>query len=165
MKFTLKTAAVIAAATFIGQSAFAATVDPCGVGSGLACLADGNDNEASVEANLADALGLASIDLTLLGKSDDGYGDPVSGQDGSWATPDAVDYVTIKAATSYTIYAVGGASSGSWTTMGILNNGGKQPDVSHISYWSGGSTVVPLPAAGWLLLAGLGGLFALRRKS
>ncbi len=37
--------------------------------------------------------------------------------------------------------------------------------LSHISIYAGGqTTVVPLPAAGWLMLAGIGGLAALRRK-
>ena len=167
--------AIAAALVLIGMTsaASASTVPFCATGSGLTCLVDknqfgsgnsGNDKEASVEAALAAALGLTSIDLTLLGKSDGGYGSAVSGKSGTWSAPDMVSYLTVKAANSYLIFDAGNAKSGSWSTMGILNNGGNQPDVSHISYWSGPDmTVVPLPAGGVLLLTALGAL-ALRRK-
>lgn len=83
---------------------------------------------------------------------------------------------------------------GKWTTEGLLTGGGPQrtvgiignnprkqrdtsPGLSHMTLYSyGGATAgavsdeitgpapVPLPAAGWLLLAGLGGLAAPRRR-
>jgi len=156
----------------ITTAASASTVPSCATNSGLTCLVNknefgsgnsGNDKEASVEAALAAALGLTSIDLTLLGKSDGGYGTAVSGKSGTWSVPGIVSYLTVKAANSYLIFDAGNAMTGSWTTMGILNNGGNQPNVSHISYWSGSVEVVPLPAGGFLLLTALGAL-ALRRK-
>ena len=63
-------------------------------------------------------------------------------------------------------------TSGSWSTFGILNEGGKQPRMSHLSLYVAdyvAPRVVPLPvvplSAGLpLLLAGLGALAALRRK-
>ena len=37
--------------------------------------------------------------------------------------------------------------------------------LSHISFYDTGTTApIPLPAAGWLMVAGLGGLAALRRR-
>lgn len=176
-KSTMTKALAVGAAMFVGQFASAATVTPCGVGSGLACIANlgttyypsnagGGDPEAVVELAVADALSLASIDLTLLGKSDGGYGAAVSGQSGTWTTPDPVDYITVKASNSYIVYDAGGLMTGNWSTMGILNNGGRQPNVSHISYWSGPGSVstVPLPATGLMLLAGLGGFAAAKRR-
>jgi hypothetical protein len=54
------------------------------------------------------------------------------------------------------------ALAGLWGTLGP---GRSVNDYSHISAWyKGPATVVPLPAAGFLLLGALGGLVALRRK-
>jgi len=36
-------------------------------------------------------------------------------------------------------------------------------DISHVSFYDG-TAAVPLPAAGWMLLAGVGGLAAMRRR-
>ena len=49
-----------------------------------------------------------------------------------------------------------GEISGSWSVN-------TKQDLSNISLW-GTPTVIPLPAAGWLLLAGLGSLALLRRR-
>lgn len=43
-------------------------------------------------------------------------------------------------------------------------NGGNPKSVSHISVYTSGVAAVPLPAAGWLLLAGLGGLGLVARR-
>lgn len=165
------------------SNASASPVALCSTGSGLACLVNGgqfgtnnsgNDKEPAVESALAAALSLSSIDLKLLGKSDGGYGSPVSGKSGMWSTPDIVSYFTVKAANSFILFDGANLAAGSWSTSGILNNGGKQPTVSHISYWKTDQgtppdnqdppSSVPLPAAGWLLLAGIGGMAAMRRR-
>lgn len=160
------------AAAVSGTMASAATVGACATDSGLACLVtkgqfgsgNGNDKEDSVELALAAALNLSSIDLELLGKSDEGYGSEVSGKSGTWSTTDAVSFFTVKAANSYIIYDGNGATSGSWSTMGIFNNNNQQQELSHISYWSAPEiSAVPLPAAGFLLIGALGGLAAMRR--
>ena len=75
-------------------------------------------------------------------------------------------YMVVKASTEWALYALDGALSGNWTTSGLHTPSGNQPGVSHISFYNGGSSPspVPLPAAAWLLLAGLGGIGAVARR-
>jgi hypothetical protein len=75
-------------------------------------------------------------------------------------------YMAVKASTNWALYALDGALSGIWSTAGLLTpNGKNQAGVSHISFYnSAAPAAVPLPAAAWLLLAGLGGLGAVARK-
>jgi hypothetical protein len=73
-------------------------------------------------------------------------------------------YMVVKAATNWALYALDGALSGDWSTSGLMTpNGKNQAGVSHISFYNSVAPV-PLPAAGWLLAAGLGGLGALARR-
>jgi hypothetical protein len=93
-----------------------------------------------------------------------------SAKDGSWSftggpglthTP---AYMAVKAATNWALYALDGALSGDWSTAGLLTpNGRNQADVSHVSFYNSAAPI-PLPAAGWLMLAGLGSLGALVRR-
>ena len=55
---------------------------------------------------------------------------------------------------------VSGVVTGVWSTVDLESKG-----VSHISFYDGALTPVPLPAAGWLLIAGVGALAALRRRN
>ena len=65
--------------------------------------------------------------------------------------------MVVKAATNWALYALDGALSGDWSTAGLMTpNGKNQAGVSHISLYNSAAPV-PLPAAGWLLIAGLGG--------
>lgn len=127
-----------------------------------------NDHEADVESQIQFATGLV-VDLTLYDKSDDGSplvtvtGDP--GKVGTWdAGTQFISYITVKAANSFAIYEVN-STSGTWTTAGIKNNGGNQPDVSHISFWTtdrGPQNPVPEPATWAMMIAG--GVLVAARK-
>jgi hypothetical protein len=124
--------------------------------------------------------GIKTIDglgVTMIGKygvddhSEDFGGFSISGpgKTGEWFNPNnlKVDYITFKAGTQFIVYDVNSQtySNGDgqwWSTAGLLNDGGKQPDLSHITFWS--KTPVPVPAAVWLLGTGLAGLVGIRRK-
>jgi hypothetical protein len=74
--------------------------------------------------------------------------------------------MAVKASTNWALYALDGALFGIWSTAGLMTpNGKNQAGVSHISFYdSAVPAAVPLPAAAWLLLAGLGGIGTTARK-
>lgn len=67
---------------------------------------------------------------------------------GTWATTDPIEFYTVKGGSvEFALYWMeGGATSGCWTTQEILNNGGNQPGISHLSTWNPLTPVVPAPA-------------------
>lgn len=150
------------------------------LGSGFTINTAGNDFEADVEAALAD-LGI-SANLESLGKTDDNPPlnfeffdlstdpatsigtNPAGTSTGGWKYVPGqkiVDFLTIKASTSFKIYRyVPAASDGRYSTTGLINNGGQQANVSHITAWR----QVPEPASLALLAFGVIALVALRRR-
>jgi hypothetical protein len=73
-------------------------------------------------------------------------------------------YMVVKASTNWALYALDGALFGNWSTAGLMTpNGKNQAGVSHVSFYNSAAPV-PLPAAAWLLIAGLGSLGAMARR-
>lgn len=89
---------------------------------------------------------------------------------GTWQTAGPINMFSVKAASGYALYWLAPAAlSGEWTTGEILNNGGKQPDISHLSAWTvTGYTPPenPVPEPGTLILFGIGllGISSLGRR-
>lgn len=111
-------------------------------------------------------------------------GDGGDTRSGSWSVSDWGGYKTVmavlKGGPTFSVYELDTAAGteGTWTTGGIrTGNGNGIPGLSHMTlYQTGGKVgvyegepdsgeigVAPLPAAGWLMLAGFGALVALRR--
>ncbi|ARE42052.1 hypothetical protein RGUI_3911 [Rhodovulum sp. P5] len=66
--------------------------------------------------------------------------------------------IAVKAANKYQIFEItGGDVSGTIDISGYQRN-----DISHVSFYN--IAAVPLPAAGWMLIGGLGGLAAMQRR-
>lgn len=125
----------------------------------------------------ADPFGIT--DWTLADRSDDGQGDGkidltigfTNGDLGTWSVDGWKGYgkvfLTLRAANSFAAFLIDPATkSGSWTTtraFPVPDN-----DLKRISvYYSPASLApIPLPAAGWMLLGGIGaiGMAARRRK-
>lgn len=76
-----------------------------------------------------------------------------------WTVPDGTDCSTVYSVTC--LQAALPVFSGNFHTP---NQGANA--LSHITFFNAGSTTeIPLPAAGWLLLSGLGGLALMRRRN
>jgi len=167
-----------------------AAVVLCSSGPGIdltvdQCVAPGNDDLGSVESAISAATGVnvGLLNLALYGKSEAGEGaelfDFSASPEGElavdWSVLDGtlIKYVTIKAAEQFKVYELAGAGANSgldFNTFGMINGGGRQPDISHLSFWTAPTpgqfnSGVPEPATWALLLLGFGGAgFALRRR-
>ncbi|MBO9581616.1 MAG: PEP-CTERM sorting domain-containing protein [Sphingobium sp.] len=88
-------------------------------------------------------------------------------QSGSWSTPGyLIQYLAVSGGNKTFLYYLGGVSSGDWSTLGIVNNGGQQPNLSHLAFF-GTQAPVPEPATWAMLIAGMGivGASMRRRKT
>ena len=93
---------------------------------------------------------------------------------GSWTATAPVEFYTVKGANEFALYWLeGGATTANWSSEHLLNKGGKQPDMSHISTWTAnigppdddeGPDPVPEPSTLLLMGAGIAGLAFYRRK-
>lgn len=149
-----------------------------GGGDGVYSNTGGGDPVAAVQAAIIAATGVAPVGLSLYGKSDGNAGlfslsgvSPAS-LSGTWDVLDnsvLIKYITVKAANSFALYELSGqgANSGVFTTLGLLNKGGNQPVVSHISFWQAdGAPAVPEPATWAMMIVGFAGIgFAMRRRN
>lgn len=133
-----------------------AKIDVCNPTTDQGCLPNGQKpTDGAVNASaftLVNSGAAGSVDFDLTGT---GYG---------------LEYVVLKASNSFALFywdmdpLVG---SFLWQIAGfITNNGGQVPDLSHITFYGGEAVSdVPLPAAIWLMGAGLAGLgFSSRGK-
>lgn len=79
---------------------------------------------------------------------------------GTWTLSGwSVRYIAVKAANQFTLYDVGGVSSGSWSTIGIGNG---RHDLSHLAFFG---APVPEPSAWALMILGFGAIGgALRQR-
>ena len=139
---------------------------------------NGNDDEATVEAAIFATTG-EEIDLSLYDKSDGApvlanytgdNGSITDSKNGTWDVIDSgvlIDYFTVKAGNSFTVWLVDpGANSGTWTTAGITVGNGQQPNLSHLTLWTsdggGGPSEVPEPSYA-LAISALAGMGLLRK--
>ncbi len=102
------------------------------------------------------------VDLSFAGK-----------KSGTWTSETPIEFYAVKGGNHVAMYWLeGGASSGFWSTEHIINDGGNQPNLSHLSvynplgHFSGSEDPVPTPEPASLLLVGGGllGLAMLRRR-
>lgn len=108
--------------------------------------------------------------LSFSSTTTDGSGGGLTGDwsVSSWSGITAA-MIVLKGGPSYSAYLIDltAGTMGTWDTLGIVKgSGGAGPGLSHMSLYvaTGPTAPVPLPAAGGLLLAGLGGLIAARRR-
>ncbi|WP_414545678.1 PEP-CTERM sorting domain-containing protein [Nostoc sp. CCY0012] len=107
----------------------------------------------------------------------DGYSDAKTG---TWSVTQPINgpfAISLKASTGFSVYLFEtfdkAITSGTWATLGLLNNGGKQPNLSHISLFTASyipphtPTPKPVPEPGSLVALGLvaSGIVMSRRRT
>ncbi len=100
-----------------------------------------------------------TLDFMYLGSNEeDGFAidSDDGGLSGSFTIDGLSNVMTVKAANSFSLFLFDDwVDSGSWDTSGILNGGGQQPELSHVSWWKLGTPPpVDVPEPAPLLLLG-----------
>lgn len=140
---------------------------------GVACVSNANDSN-TIDSSYS-IFGMTGWTLAAKAGDESGgdgnvsFGDtPVSGGSSSWSLLNPNGYsnifITLKQGQSFAAFWLDTteALSGFWSTSGPARS---SQGLSHVSVYYQGPSVVPLPAAGLMLLTALGGLaFARRRK-
>ena len=149
-------------------------------------VTDNNDSAADMN-GFAGGLGVFGVDSWMLADKaggDEGPGLTASfdlvtgaGSSGTWSVQSFGGYeyaalVVKGGSVSWVAYLLDLSNLGGvWSTRDLVNGGGKQPDLSHMSLYVGGTRTdapppaIPLPATGLLFLGALAGLFGLRRRT
>ena len=189
MKRAISGRCLAAALLFFSLSARAGVIDQSAPSySGVFMFVyEGNDNHKGLDAMLPminnwfrDHMGftddyldfLEQIDKFSDSPSDKGILDLTftSQKGGTWTSTEFIEFYAVKGGTQVAMYWLeGGANSGLWSTEHLLNNGGNQPDLSHLSVFNplGHFNTIPTPEPASLLLLGGGllGLALLRRRA
>ena len=132
----------------------------------------GNESESDLEGLISLYLGVPFSGTYYKAEESNSWTDgPLTvvlntgGLTGTWAlsAPNQIGFYAVKGGTEYALYYVNPyQSSGTWSTEHLLNRGGNQPEISHLSAMA--ETAVPEPMTLLLLGLGLVGLAGLRRK-
>lgn len=139
--------------------------NPKGLAAMLTMINDWFRDNRSYERNYLDRLELFD------NFSDSSGEEPVvdlffsSQKGGTWTSAVPIEFYAVKGGNFVAMYWLeGGADSGLWSTEHLVNGGGNQPDLSHLSVFNP-LRPVPTPEPATLLLVGGGllGLTLLRR--
>ncbi len=89
---------------------------------------------------------------------------------GAWTSTEPIEFYAVKGGNVVAMYWLEhGADSGLWSTEHLINGGGNQPDLSHLSIFNPlarfNTVPTPEPASLLLLGGGLLGLAILRRRA
>ena len=173
MRYLLPAAGLLLAMSTPAFAVSTVTLETPGCSLVTGCLFTGNAGPSNVDdlENAYNSVKDPNIDLTWLGATDDSFSG--NGQlSGTWTFSQPVDYLAVKAGNQFMLYFVGGVSSGTWSTAGLVNpNGHTHPQLglSHLTFYSGlddngNPQGVPEPASWAMMLGGFGLMGAVLRS-